>query len=239
MITLGIDLSSQPKNTAACRIYWNSDNSARVDTPALECDDEKLDGLIQDSEVIGIDAPLGWPEAFRAAVANWQADGWNGRAEFQESLRLRITDQAVRNRLKNASCKLTPLSVSTDRIALPAMRAMALLKRHGVTDKSGDGRFFEVYPAGTLACWNLRCKGYKNGPKAAELRREILAEISRRFPQIALPEDYLDNDHALDALIASFTARMAKLGNTTRPELTQTEAARTEGWIHLPKLQNS
>jgi len=42
------------------------------------------------------------------------------------------------------------LSVSTDRIALPAMRAMALLHRHGEADKSGDGKFFQVYPAGSL-----------------------------------------------------------------------------------------
>lgn len=66
MITLGIDLSSQPKNTAVCRIDWAHD-SACVEPPILECDDAKLDEQIGFSEVIGIDAPFGWPEVFRAA----------------------------------------------------------------------------------------------------------------------------------------------------------------------------
>ena len=114
------------------------------------------------------------------------------------------------------------------------MRAMALLQRHGVRDKSGDGRFFEVYPAGTLACWKLPCRGYKNGSGAADQRREILAGISRRFPQMRIPQVYISNDHALDALISAISAKMAKDGATARPTLSQQEAARTEGWIHLP-----
>lgn len=234
MNTLGIDLSSQKKNTAACRIDWAHDNAALVELPILECDDEMLDEQISVSEVIGIDAPFGWPEGFRKAVANWQADSWSGRADFQESLRFRITDQAVLDRFKNTTCKLTPLSVSTDRIALPAMRTMALLQRHGVRDKSGDGRFFEVYPAGTLACWKLPCRGYKNGPGAMQQRGKILAGIRQRFPQMHIPEEYVKTDHALDALIASISAKIAKDGDTARPDSTQLEAARTEGWIHLP-----
>lgn len=234
MITLGIDLSSQPKNTAVCRIDWAHGNSACVEPPILECDDAKLDEQIGVSEVIGIDAPFGWPEVFRKAVANWQEDAWSGRTEFQESLRLRITDKAVRDRFKKTTFKLMPLSVSTDRIALPAMRAMALLKRHGVTDKSGDGRFFEVYPAGTLACWRLSCRSYKNGSGATDQRREILSGIHRRFPQLDIPEGYITNDHALDALISAISAKLAKDGDTAGPAPSQQEAARTEGWIHLP-----
>src|ERR1700730_1724314 len=54
-----------------------------------------------------------------------------------------------------------PLSVSADRIALPAMRTFALLVRHGVTDRSDDNKFYEVYPAGSLSQWGLTSRGYK------------------------------------------------------------------------------
>jgi predicted nuclease with RNAse H fold len=239
MITLGIDLSSQPKNTAACRINWAKDGSAQVEAPSLECGDAKLDELIGDSEVIGIDAPFGWPLAFRAAVAGWTDDAWSDRFAFQESLRLRTTDRVARDKLNSYGIKQTPLSVSTDRIAMPAMRAMALLKRHGVTDKSGDGRFFEVYPAGTLACWKLPCRGYKNGLGAEDQRGIILAGIQRSFPRMYIPEVYISNNHALDALIAAISAKMAKDGDTAEPNQSELESARAEGWIHLPKSHSS
>lgn len=58
------------------------------------------------------------------------------------------------------------------------MRAMALLMRHGVTDRSGDGKFFEFYPAGSLFCWELRCRGYKRlDAECGGFRREILDKL--------------------------------------------------------------
>ncbi len=235
MITLGIDLSSQSKNTAACRIDWAEAGGARVDAPVLGCDDAALYKLIADSHAVGVDAPFGWPETFRAAVASWREEAWIGRLDMQRSLRLRITDMAVRDRFKSSNTKLTPLSVSSDRIALPAMRAMALLKRHGVTDKSGDGRFFEVYPTGTLACWSLTSRGYKTGAEAPQIRRKILKGIRMKFPTMNIPDGYHKCDHALDALISAITARLAKVGDTIVANESEKAAARIEGWIHLPK----
>ena len=144
MLTLGIDLASMPKDTAACLVRWER-GRASAETPRLGCTDADLDALIRETDVVGIDAPFGWPDAFRAAVADWTATTWTEDAALRTRLRLRLTDRRVHEQLG-----LMPLSVSTDRIALPAMRAMALLHRHGVTDRSGDGRFFEVYPAGSL-----------------------------------------------------------------------------------------
>jgi predicted nuclease with RNAse H fold len=63
MITLGIDLSSSREGTAASMINWTN-SRAVVYEPQLRCDDVKLDKLIKNSEVIGIDAPFGWPKAF-------------------------------------------------------------------------------------------------------------------------------------------------------------------------------
>jgi len=47
-------------------------------------------------------------------------------------------------------------------IALPAMRAMALLNSHGMKDKSGGKKgFFEVYPKANLLSCGLHGHGYK------------------------------------------------------------------------------
>ncbi len=229
MKTLGIDLSSMPPGTAACLINWEKGRA--VAGPAtLGCDDRQLDALIKEADVIGIDAPLGWPVPFVAAVADWTSSKWS--EEIRDGLSLRETDRHVRQR-----SGVRPLSVSSDRIALPAMRAMALLKRHGVTDRSGDGRFFEVYPAGSLAMWQLtRKESYKQ--KTAESRTacgDILRSLRSKLPWLEVPDSYADNTDALDSLIASLTARSAAQGLTHRPEAgAQTDLARREGWIHLP-----
>jgi predicted nuclease with RNAse H fold len=227
MITLGIDLSSMPEGTAACSITWQN-RQALAAPPALRCTDDKLDSLISEADVIGIDAPFGWPEDFIAAVANWTADVWSpeGRDRFQ----FRETDRAVREQLKR-----WPLSVSTDRIALPAMRAMALLHRHGVTDRSADGRFFEVYPAGSLYAWKLRSRGYKKiDVECAGLRVEILQELRANLSWLEVADSYADSSDSLDALVAALTARTATQGLTIRPSSTQIASAQREGWIHLP-----
>lgn len=79
MITLGIDLSSQPKDTAACLIDWQPGRGV-VHAPALACDDATLDAWIARADATGIDAPLGWPEAFVRAVGGWIATVWGRRA---------------------------------------------------------------------------------------------------------------------------------------------------------------
>jgi hypothetical protein len=45
VITLGIDMSSQPKGTAACAVTWEVDRAVTV-TPCLGCDDEMLSEMI-------------------------------------------------------------------------------------------------------------------------------------------------------------------------------------------------
>jgi predicted nuclease with RNAse H fold len=227
MITLGIDLSSMPEGTAACSIIWTN-NTAIAAPPAVGCTDNELDALISEADMIGIDAPFGWPEEFVAAVTNWTADAWS--SDSRDRFQFRETDRAVRERLKR-----WPLSVSTDRIALPAMRAMALLRRHGVTDHSGDGRFFEVYPAGSLFCWNLRCRGYKRiDAECTGFRREILGELRAQLSWLEVSEAYAESSDTVDALIASLTVRAAAQGATIKPSSTQITFARREGWIHLP-----
>ena len=226
MLTLGIDLSSSKEGTAACLIQWNGSRAVmrKLD---LRCDDIKLDELIGEADVVGIDAPFGWPVAFIDAVVGWSSTVWT--ADERRRLQFRITDLYVREKLG-----IWPLSVSTDRIALPAMRANALLQRHDVKDRSGDGKFYEVYPAATLKSWDLPCRGYKLiDPNCARVRKNILSGLRKKLPYLEVANECAENSDALDALIASVTARFASQGLTYPPS--EAGIARREGWIHFPK----
>lgn len=233
MITLGVDLSSMPEGTAVCRIFWKK-KRAVAELPVRPCTDQDLDHLIRGiaglprADVIGIDAPFGWPDAFVSAVTNWNIDLWD--EEVRDHLRFRKTDFVVREHPK-----LWPLSVSSDRIALPAMRAMALLRRHNVTDRSGDKRFFEVYPAGSLCCWKFPFREYKKDvEKCRGIRNQIINQLRNNLPWLEVPEKYSESADSLDALIASLTARAAWQDLTITPTSDQLESAQREGWIHLP-----
>ena len=229
MRTLGIDLASMPKDTAACLVRWER-GRAIATAPRVGCTDADLDALILEADVIGIDAPFGWPEAFRTAVAGWTATEWTSNAKLRESLRLRLTDRRVHEQLG-----LMPLSVSTDRIALPAMRAMALLRRHGVTDHSGDGRFYEVYPAGSLKAWGLPHRGYKGSGKSERAQRAATRRRLRAaLPWLEIPAACAATDHGLDALLAALTVRCCATGQTVRPTAAERAIGAREGWIHLP-----
>lgn len=229
MLTLGIDLASMPKFTATCLVRWEHDR-AIAEPPRLGHTDADLDELIAQADVIGIDAPLGWPEAFREAVADWTATAWTDDRVLREHLRLRLTDRLLHERLG-----LVPLSVSTDRIALPAMRAMALLRRHGVTDRSGDGRFFEVYPAGSLKAWGLPHRGYKGADSTEQtFRSTILDQLLTALPWLEVSPTSCTTDHGLDALIAALTARCCATNRTAKPTSIEHALAAREGWIHLP-----
>jgi predicted nuclease with RNAse H fold len=230
MITLGIDLASQPKETAACRIDWNEDRGEVVDLEA-DCDDARLDDLIHHSHATGIDAPLGWPSAFIGAMTHWSHRQWDNQR--RDELTLRLTDREV-TRLSG----LRPLRVAADRIALPALRAMALLHRHGVADRSGPpgGSFFEVYPAGSLKQWGLLGRpSYRGKGSAAEARRTILRRTLQKRFALKIPTIADTSDHLLDAVIASITTRLAHAGGTLCWTPDQQTQAATEGWIHLPK----
>lgn len=226
MTTLGIDLSSQPEGTAAVLIRWEREKAAAE--LHLRCTDSILHPLIQGADAVGIDAPFGWPIVFRDAVQSWPHREWNDA--LRDQLTLRETDHEVMRRHKGR-----PLSVSADRIALPAMRAMSLLAVHGVTDRSGDGRFFEVYPNATLKAWGLSPKGYKSATAAgASARFDLLRQLRARMPWLHVDDRVAESADALDALLASLTARLAACGFTHKPAPAQTASARTEGWIHVP-----
>lgn len=223
-VTLGIDLSSMPPDTSACLLEWKSEE-ARVLSLESGCTDETLDRLHAKADATGIDAPLGWPLDFRTAVSSWQETEWN--PEIRDHLSYRETDHFVRTHFG-----LRPLSVSTDRIALPGMRAMAFLRRHGISDCSGAAGVYEVYPAGALKVWGLPHTGYKKDAEGVLVRTRLLHRILEKIPILGA-EECLSSAHDFDALIAALVTHEAVMGRTAGPP---SENAKSEGWIHLPTV---
>lgn len=166
--TLGVDLAAQPKKTAACVLSWDAD-AATVESLATGLDDPALLASVEQHapSKIAVDAPFGWPQPFVAAVSSHSTGGRWTDAEIA-ALRLRLTDRVV-----IAETRQQPLSVSSDRIAVTAMRCGRLLTRLGDAGydvrRDGAGALVEVYPAAALRQWGLDPRGYK-GPKLSNRR---------------------------------------------------------------------
>jgi predicted nuclease with RNAse H fold len=237
MITSGVDLASQNARTAACVVVWSQD-VGRVTELAVDVSDVAIVKILAEVDKVGLDVPLGWPIAFARAVARHSEDGsWPPDYEHADTTayRYRRTDLWVWKTLKTSP----PLSVSTDRIALPAMRAAALLARlPDRVPRDGSGVVVEVYPAATLRRWGLPWRQYK-GAEHSEARRSLVSRLLEETKDwLFMAESHLDrcrsSDDALDALIAALAARAAALG-LIEPIPTGDQAAATrEGWIAVP-----
>jgi predicted nuclease with RNAse H fold len=240
VITLGIDLASQDTATASCAVQWEM-GEARVQTPRCPQSDAELLDAVEAADVAGIDIPLGWPDAFVTVVAGYQA-GQPWPDVTPASLCYRATDVHIERRLRALNRWRRPLSVASDRIAIPAMRAARLLTRLAergyAVDRSGAGRLVEAYPAAALEVWGLPSRGYK-GAKGAAVRSAIFTGLEQRTGRW-LRLDALTrrtccgSDHALDALLAALIARAATHGLCERPPAVHAETAAREGWIALP-----
>jgi predicted nuclease with RNAse H fold len=236
MITAGVDLASQAAKTAACVIDW-SDQRATVVELTLGVDDDSISALITRVDKLGIDVPLGWPIAFAEAVVGYSVDGsWptEYRHTDNANYRYRRTDLWVWKNLGTSP----PLSVSADRISLPAMRAAALLShvpQHSARD--GSGVVVEVYPAAALRRWGLRSRQYKR-KENSDARRELVARLLTETTWLSIESSgvdlCIDSDDAFDALVAALVARAAAMELVEPiPGEDLTNALR-EGWIAVP-----
>jgi len=236
VMTLGIDLAAEPKDTAGCEMEW-SNGAARVRWVDTDLTDDDILERAGRVDAVGIDAPFGWPTLFVDAITahqagrSWPVDAWT--KESRRGLRLRATDERV-----YAITRITPLSVSSDSIAIPATRCAFLLDRLHVRDRAADARVREVYPAAALRQWGLRHNRYK-GPDNRPALRGLVASLRGRAPWLAItPTDaelLAACDDAFDALIASLSARAAFRGLTHEPTREEMAAALVEGWIALPQ----
>lgn len=242
--TIGVDLSAQPKETAACTLDW-ADATCDIEQLVIGLDDDAIIDLVDAKRPvkIGIDAPFGWPVPFVHALSSYTETGeWPESENNRRRLRLRSTDIATIDETGGPP----PLSVSSDRIAVCAMRCAELLGRLAGTesiDRTGADTVVEVYPAAALRQWGCEASGYKGGKPEQRRTRESLTETiaAATGRWLKLDDEHRElltaNDHLLDALIAALVARATELAlSIPIPEAMRGVAAK-EGWIHLPLKQ--
>lgn len=238
MRTIGVDLAAGVPGTALAEISWST-AGARL---------ERLEGGIDDAEIVasvgvdgwlGIDCPLGWPDAFVDFVqahhigASPRRGEVDGGGEWRRPLIYRRTDFVVRERIGR-----WPLSVSTDRLGVTALRGAGLLRRLGEVgvpvDRAAEGRLFEVYPGGALRIWGFDTTKYRVD---ATRRRALLDELCARAPWFDIgpfATIATASGDAFDAVIAALSTRAGALGLFARPGPEDLEVARREGWVVLP-----
>lgn len=232
MLTLGIDLAAQPKDTAACEVQWRGTH-AEIIGWHNPLNDKQILALIEKADKVGIDIPLGWPTEFvRAVYRHCLQKKWP--PVDMRRYQLRATDRFVHQRIK-----LRPLSVSTDRIGIPAARAARILSDLSPNlDRTGAGKIVEVYPAAALKIWGFCHQGYK-GKEGAPVRDELVNVWAQRtnawgrWTEEALFKTR-SNDNLFDALIAATVARCAALNLTVPIPANLKRRARLEGWIAIP-----
>jgi len=242
MRTAGVDLASQDEKTWTCCIEWITGRAAVRSLEGNQSDGD-LAALIEDGRIakVGIDVPLGWPVSFAAAVASHSATGtWPNEYEHKTDTqyRLRATDRHVQ---RKDVLGMSPLSVSTDWIGVPAMRAASLLARlPGRVALDGSGKVVEVYPAAALRRWGLPFRLYK-GKKNALPRQALVDELmapafAGRWLVLGEFEDKCRaSDDALDAVVAALVARASATDGLVDPIPDgQRGAELREGWIALP-----
>jgi len=238
MRTLGIDLASQPVRTAMATLEW-SGGGAVLTAVQMPVTDADILAAVPGADKVGIDAPFGWPDAFVDVVsAHHGGDVPRQRSLFDEPgvtrFVARRTDEWVR-----ATTGLIPLSVSADRIAYVALRAVRLLAQLDGPDFDAsriDGTAVEAYPAAALKVWQLRHNRYKGRPQLESLAA-LVEGLETQAPWLDLgPYRTLctTSDDVFDAVITALIARAAALGLTVLPDAEHAAIAEREGWIHVP-----
>jgi len=258
--TLGFDLASKPKTTGFCSIRWGGDGPLLSQlcvgetAEGIELHDKFISngikglyGGFDDGPItkVGIDAPLGWPQPFVEAIASYHAgDQWPLPLDFSRApFERRETDRFVKEQTGK-----TALSVSTDRIAYPAMRAAVILSDLASAlgpDKvarDGSGLTCEVYPAAALLIWAPEqggAGGEQGSYKKVGSIRVRLAQVLKDGVGLSDPNGLLaqceESDDCLDALLSALVARAVETGATLTPPSDETHRlALSEGWIHLP-----
>jgi hypothetical protein len=238
MRTIGVDLAAGLPGTALAELVW-VDGGARLTRLETGADDATIVASVSGDAVwLGLDCPLGWPDAFVDFVRGHHglatAGAVDGGAEWRRPLVYRHTDHVVRERIGR-----WPLSVSTDRLGVTALRCAGLLGRLAAAgfpvDRAAEGRLFEVYPGGSLRLWGFDTTGYRVD---AARRAALLDTLSVRAPWLDLggfAPLAAANADAFDAVIAALATRAGALGAFAPPASDVLDIARREGWVVLPE----
>lgn len=237
MLIAGLDLAAEPKGTAIATLEWSEGQAQLIDLQ-VGVADESIIELALSVEKLGIDCALGWPVEFVDFINAYSAgtipsEGFDGGIDWRRKLAYRETDREVR--------RVTgrwPLSVSTDRLGMTAMRCAGILSKlqsAGVEiDKSGRGKVVEIYPAASMRIWGLQIAGYRN---SESLREQLVGELQAEAPWLDLKGFeglMITSCDCFDAVIAALAALSQYLGCSSEPPAEKLHQAQIEGWVALP-----
>jgi predicted nuclease with RNAse H fold len=239
MLIAGVDLAAEPKGTALAIIDWSPDQARLVELK-LGVDDAQIVAAAPTLTKLGIDCALGWPLEFieflngqNRLEAEASGPTFDGGIESRRRLAYRETDRHVR--------EITgrwPLSVSTDRLGMTAIRCAGLLSKlqaagTGV-DRSGVEKVVEIYPAASLRLWGFDTAGYRS---SADIRARLVADLETAASWLKVGSFrslMIESCDAFDAVIAALAARAAQAGSYSKPSPSQLIQAKSEGWVALP-----
>lgn len=227
---VGVDLAAQPENSSLCVLDWAA--RPQVIDVIRPADDDLIVAHAATAVAVGLDCPLGWPDHFVETVRRHH----EGLPTLEltttsRELRLRTTDRWLRTN----HVPRDPLSVSTDRLGVVALRGIRILERiaGAGADRSGGAGVYETYPGGSLGKWGLPATRYK-GAAAIDTRREIVDRLGAHVDLADIGDRLVANDDDLDAVITAVVAGLAHRGLTSAPPPEHEAVARVEGWIHVP-----
>ncbi len=228
---IGIDCATRPQKTGVA-LGTVQDDRVIIERCAVGdrhhgALERILDWANSDDDVIlGLDAPLGWPEALGQQLTHHQA-GMGLTAEPHAMFR-RYTDTEIKQRLGKQ-----PLDVGSNLIARTAHMALTLLQQ--LRDATGlaiplawapqeDARWraIEVYPAATRLVHGVKDKG---GHLAG---LEAVLDWSRVADTVTASED------AADATVCALAAADFYRGRAIPPA--NPALAHREGWIWVGSL---
>lgn len=237
--TIGVDLAASAPGTALAEIAW-TDGAARLTRLDIGMQDADIVASVLSGDAwLGVDCPLGWPDAFVDFVQAHHGaveptlGPVHGHADWRRPLVYRHTDHVVKDAIGR-----WPLSVSTDRLGVTALRGAGLLARLAAAgfpvDRAAEGCLFEVYPGGSLRLWGFDTTGYRVD---AARRALLLESLRERAPWLDLGGFgtlAVANADAFDAVIAALSTRAGALRLFTPPAADVLDVARREGWVVLP-----
>lgn len=236
MRVIGIDCAVAPENTGVViatyeggEVVVERSGAGSEEHPTAEL----LLASMEETTLLALDAPLGWPEPFGTLLAEHEA----GNALPAEPGRFfrRETDNVIAERLGKR-----PMDVAADRIGRTAFAALSLLaavREAGWAPVSlawtpreakAGVHAIETYPAGRLAALGLPSRGYKRAGER-RVRERILSALSEELTIGCDAEPFLRDADQLDALLCVAGAKDFLNDACMAPE--KPRMARKEGWI--------
>jgi len=238
---IGIDCATVANRVGISIAQWDGEKTTIVDLflgdPSKALASIVTGSLLKELEhpriLFALDAPLGWPVAFKEGLHNHIAGARFGDGKRAvDSYFRRRTDDYVHNKLKKR-----PLEVTANLIARTAYHTLEFLEALGPSSLlwSADAvpptprSVIEVYPAATLISHGGDIEGYKKNREKRAILSDLIADSISGVG--GFRTQMIDSDHLLDAAACTLAAHDFLKGEALAPSADDLDYAKREGWI--------